>query len=97
LAEKRSSDGWEVPWLPYFEVIMSMLQECPLPTRRQAPGFLSARFAVATSEPQPRRFSGLTSAGAEDLLDWLESQDISAQVYLSEGGTGFTVEYQGNP
>jgi hypothetical protein len=52
---------------------------------------------MATPELQPRRLSGLTLGGAEDLLDWLESQDIAGQVYLSEGGRGFTVEYQGNP
>jgi hypothetical protein len=76
---------------------MSMLQRCPLPTRRQAPGLRSARSALATPELQPRRLSGLTSGGAEDLLDWLESQDITGRVYVSEGGRHFTVEYQGNP
>jgi hypothetical protein len=48
------------------------------------------------SETPPVRFSGLTCGDAEDLLDWLESHNLCGRVSLSEGGSGFTVEYQAN-
>jgi hypothetical protein len=77
---------------------LTMLQHAALPTQRQTPGFLSARFrAYATAEIQPVRVSGLTSSDAEDLLDWLESQNLCGRVSLPEAASGFTIEYQGNP